>query len=138
MRGGIPAFRRAGWLRGLALVVWLAAAVEVCGNDVLNILEPRPNATASLLPSGRLRLEFEFAQGVAANIKIDVFGFADPEGWADVHMGQMENVDGGRVRGSAEVGGLEPGAVTPQPDTRSMAYDTCAMKSRCSFKSGTA
>ncbi len=100
------------------LPAFLHLLLAICPNPAIaqfQIHHPPNYAPVALAEGGALTIHFSYTPSPASrgglSIKIDVMGFADPGGWPHTTLSLSPDPEGsGRVRGSAVVAGLVPGA----------------------------
>ena len=64
----------------------------------MTVVSPVPGSVAFLAADGGLEIKYTMPK--PATIKVDVFGFADPNGWPGVQMGSVGYNENGALEGS--------------------------------------
>ena len=90
------------------ILVCVASLLALRASGV-EVLSPAPGAVAFLGADGGLQVTYALAAPAA--IKVDVFGFADPNGWPNVRMGPGAYTAQGELHGSVTLYDLSLGAV---------------------------
>jgi len=97
-------------LRLLAAAILLALGSRTPRSSLaMKVTSPPAGSAAFLSDDGGLEVTFLLAQPAA--IKVDVFGFADPNGWPSLQMGQLRHTADGALQGSVRLYDLSLGAV---------------------------
>jgi hypothetical protein len=95
----------------------ILAATILCG-ECFEVTHPLTNSV--VLAEGeenaveiQYRFHFDLADILAEKVtmKVDVFGYADPDGWQSHELGPHMVQSGGWINGSLRIFDLEPGAV---------------------------
>ena len=89
------------------MVFMLASCLPLL--SAIKVTSPPAGSVAFLSDDGGLEVTYSLAQ--PASIKVDVFGFADPNGWPGVKMGPMWHTPQGVLEGSVTLYDLSLGAV---------------------------
>jgi hypothetical protein len=90
----------------------LLAATFLCGR-CFEVTHPLTNSVVPTDGENAVEIlyRFLFDPAYTLTVKVDVFGYADPEGWPSHTFGLHKLSPGGWVTGSLRVFNLEPGAV---------------------------